>query len=59
MGQWVMRVAPEIHRYEVRERHTHSARLAAIRKKRAARARRQSRAAKGAAKSAKVRPMPR
>jgi TraM recognition site of TraD and TraG len=35
-GQWVMRVAPEIHRYEVLGRHTHSARLAAIRKKRAA-----------------------
>jgi hypothetical protein len=36
MGQWVMRVAPEIHRYEVPERHTHSAHLTAI-KKRAAR----------------------
>ena len=36
MGQWVMRVAPEIHRYEVQGRHTHSAQLAAI-KKRAAR----------------------
>ena len=36
MGEWVMRVAPEIHRYEVPERHTHSAQLAAI-KKRAAR----------------------
>ena len=45
MGQWVMRVAPEIHRYEVQGRHTHSARLAAIRKKRAARARRRGRAA--------------
>jgi hypothetical protein len=48
-GQWVMRVAPEIHRYEVLGRHTHSAWLAAIRKKHAARARRQGRAAKGAA----------
>jgi hypothetical protein len=36
MGQWVMRVAPEVYRYEVPERHTHSAQLAAI-KKRAAR----------------------
>ena len=36
IGQWVMRVAPEIHRYEVPERHTHSAHLTAI-KKRAAR----------------------
>jgi hypothetical protein len=36
MGEWVMRVAPEIHRYEVQGRHTHSAHLAAI-KKRAAR----------------------
>jgi hypothetical protein len=33
MGQWVMRVAPEIHRYEVPERHTHSAQLAVIRKR--------------------------
>jgi hypothetical protein len=37
-GQWVMRVAPEIHRFAVQERHTHSARLAAIRKKRKRRA---------------------
>jgi hypothetical protein len=32
MGQWVMRLAPEIHRYEVQGRHTHSAQLAAIKK---------------------------
>jgi hypothetical protein len=44
-------VAPEIYRFEVLERNTHSARLAAIRKKRAARARRQSRAAKSAARA--------
>lgn len=35
-GEWVMRVAPEIHRYEVPGRHTQSAHLAAV-KKRAAR----------------------
>ena len=37
-GEWVMRVAPEIHRFAVRERHTHSARLEAIGKKRKKRA---------------------
>ena len=37
MGQWVMRVAPEVYRYEVQGRNTHSAQLAAIKKKRAAR----------------------
>jgi hypothetical protein len=37
MGEWVMRVAPEIHRYEVQGRHTHSAQLTVIKKKRAAR----------------------
>lgn len=54
MGQWVMRVAPEILRYEVLGRHTHSARLAALRKKRSARARRQ-----GRRRGAKVRSSPR
>jgi hypothetical protein len=37
-GEWVMRVAPEIHRFVVQERHTHSARLEAIGKKRKKRA---------------------
>jgi hypothetical protein len=50
-GQWVMRVVPEIYRLEVSGRNTHSARLAAIRKKRAARARRRGRATKGAARA--------
>lgn len=33
MGEWVMRVAPEIYRYEVQGRHTQSAQLSAIKKR--------------------------
>jgi hypothetical protein len=41
MGEWVMRVAPEIYRYEVPERHTHSAQLAVIEKRAAGTGRRE------------------